>query len=65
MTCANCQRHAQSALSALAGVHSATVDLQSKEAVVEHDAAVTVEQMIAAVAEEGYEASLIAQDAQI
>lgn len=59
MTCANCQRHAQSALEGVPGVFAATVNLESKEAVVEHDETVTAERLIAAVDEEGYAASAI------
>lgn len=64
MSCGNCQRHAQEALSNVPGVVKARVDLDSKEACVEHDETVTLQQLIEAVAEEGYEASLIAGNAQ-
>ena len=58
MSCAACVGHVTRALQALDGVQTAEVSLTDKRAVVAYDPArVQVGQMIAAVAEEGYEAS--------
>ena len=59
MSCGNCVRHATNALTDLTGVESAQVDLESKSATIEHSSDVSVQQLINAVNEEGYEASLL------
>lgn len=59
MSCPNCQRHAKEALEEVAGVLRAEVSLEAKEAAVEHEDTVTVQQLIDAVTEEGYPATLI------
>ncbi len=59
MSCGNCQRHAKNALEDVEGVLSAEVSLEAKEAVVEHEDSVTAQQLIKAVSEEGYPASLL------
>lgn len=59
MSCGNCQRHAKNALEDVEGVISAEVSLEGKEACIEHEDSVTVQQLIEAVTEEGYPASLI------
>lgn len=59
MSCDNCQRHAKNALEDLEGVIRAEVSLEAKEAVVEHEDSVTVQQLIDAATEEGYPASLL------
>lgn len=56
MSCNNCVGHVEKALRAVEGVHGVTVVLEPGSAVVEHDAATTVESLIEAVTEEGYEA---------
>ncbi|MGE5361275.1 MAG: CopZ family metallochaperone [Bacteroidales bacterium] len=60
MTCGHCVMHVKSALSGVAGVSSADVDLASKRAIVE-GAALDDEQLKAAVADAGYEVVAIAQ----
>lgn len=57
MTCENCVRFVTEALENVFGVHSARVSLAEKSAVVEHNDA-DVEEMMAAVEEEGYQAQL-------
>ncbi|HEY3329557.1 MAG TPA: cation transporter [Capsulimonadaceae bacterium] len=58
MSCNMCVGHVTTALQGLDGVASAKVSLDEKLAVVDYDAAkVTVEQMIAAVDDEGYSAT--------
>lgn len=54
MTCQNCVKHVRQALESVAGVTSAEVDLDSGLANVDGEAA--VDQLIAAVQDEGYEA---------
>jgi copper chaperone CopZ len=56
MTCGNCARGVERALSATPGVAKATVDLQAASATVEYDAGkVTPEALAAAVRKLGYE----------
>lgn len=57
MTCQNCVRHAREALEGIEGVESVTVDLASGKAEVTHSGA-NVSALIAAVVEEGYQASV-------
>ncbi len=58
MVCEACVGHVTSALSGLAGVHSADVSLDEKRVVVTYDPAqVDTTQMIAAIEDEGYEAT--------
>lgn len=56
MTCGHCQSTVKSALESVAGVQNAEVDLSSGIARVEGDA--DTDKLIAAVEEEGYQASL-------
>lgn len=59
MSCDHCVRAVESALRMKDGVRSATVDLGKGAAEVEHDEArVSPQQLAAAVADEGYEASI-------
>ena len=59
MTCGHCQSAVQNALRRQAGVRAATVDLEGGTARVEYDpAAVSPDQLAAAVAEEGYTADV-------
>jgi copper chaperone len=59
MSCGHCQSAVQSALRRQRGVRAATVNLEDGTAQVEYDpAAVTREQLAAAVAEEGYAATV-------
>jgi copper chaperone len=55
MSCQSCVAHTKKALEAVPGVGAVTVTLEPPLAVVEHDA-VPDGKLIAAVAEEGYEA---------
>jgi Cu+-exporting ATPase len=57
MHCGNCVRHVQEALGEIAGV-AAEVDLDTATAVVRHPADVTVQQLLDAIDEAGYEVSL-------
>ncbi len=57
MTCEMCVAHVTKALQSTPGVSSAQVDLQNKSAIVEGDN-YDVNQLIAAVDEEGYEAKI-------
>lgn len=57
MSCGSCVRHVESALGKLEGVTAVEVKLSEKLARVEHDPAkTTVARMVAALADEGYEA---------
>ena len=59
MSCAHCQHAVETALKQQEGVRGARVDLRGGSAEVEYDPArVTPGQRTAAVAEEGYEASV-------
>ncbi len=60
MTCGHCVMHVKNALTGVAGVSSADVDLASKRAVVEGQA-LDDAQLKAAVADAGYEVVSIAQ----
>ncbi len=55
MSCAHCVHHVKEALEAVAGVRSAAVSLEAKEASVEHDEGVTSEALATAVEEAGYD----------
>jgi len=54
MTCHNCVRHVREALEALDGATNVNVDLEAGAATVD---GVTAEAAIAAIVEEGYQAS--------
>lgn len=56
MSCQNCVRHATEALMAVPGVTKATVTLEPPHGEVEHEAAASVDALIAALDEEGYSA---------
>lgn len=58
MTCASCATRVERALSALDGVH-ATVNLAVERAHVEHDASVSVDDLLRAVESVGYQAAVI------
>jgi copper chaperone len=59
MTCGHCKAAVQNALSRQPGVRAATVDLERGTAQVEYDpAAVSTDQLTAAVEEEGYTADV-------
>ena len=58
MSCGHCVRHVKEALAELPGVKSAVVSLKEHNAVVEHEEAVTAGEMIAAVEDAGYRASV-------
>ena len=55
MSCEHCAAHVKEALEGIAGVSSALVNLQNKNAQVEHNDSVSLETMKAAVGEAGYE----------
>jgi copper ion binding protein len=55
MSCDHCVRHVTEALKGIPGVKAVTVSLTGKDAVLDHEDAVTVEVMKAAVVEAGYE----------
>lgn len=58
MSCASCVRHVSGALVALPGVSHVDVALNEGRALVEHDPSRTsVEQLISAVVDAGYEAA--------
>ncbi|MNY02276.1 Mercuric reductase [compost metagenome] len=57
MTCNNCVKHVTHALEAVPGVTAATVALESGLARVEGDA--SLEALLAAVREEGYDAAAV------
>ena len=56
MSCEHCAAHVKEALEAIAGVSSAQVNLQEKNAQVEHDDSVSSESLKAALNEAGYSA---------
>jgi copper chaperone len=56
MTCSACIRHVERALHALDGVDRVDVDPKVGEVRVEHDARASIDQMIAALDDTGYEA---------
>ena len=58
MMCQNCVKHVKKALEGVEGVTAANVDLDAKSAVVELSADVPDDTLIAAVVEEGYEATM-------
>ena len=55
MSCEHCVKAATNALQAVAGVTSAKVSLKDKSAIVDHEDAVTLEALKAAVVDAGYE----------
>ena len=57
MSCRHCVAHVKEALEAIGGVSSAQVDLEKKNALIEHDGSVSTEALKAAVSEAGYEPS--------
>lgn len=57
MSCQNCVRHVKEALEKVPGVASATVSLEDAKARVQHEGA-DAQALVAAVEEEGYEASV-------
>jgi copper chaperone CopZ len=59
MTCGNCARHVENALTAVSGVTDAAVDLAGKRAEVSHGDDTTVDALIEAVVEEGYRADVV------
>ena len=57
MTCGHCTMSVEKALKGTEGVQTASVDLQSKKALVQFDEnRVSVQQLVSAVTEAGYEA---------
>ena len=57
MSCQHCVAHVKEALEAVVGVSSAQVDLEKKNARVEHNDSVSLESIKAAISEAGYEPS--------
>lgn len=54
MSCQHCVRAVENSLTALAGVQSVVVDLDAKTVAVAHGPETSVEQMQAAIEDEGY-----------
>lgn len=61
MSCQNCVKHATQALLSVPGVQSAEVSLEAASASVHHSEEATVQQLLAALEEEGYPSSLVSQ----
>jgi copper chaperone CopZ len=61
MTCGNCKRHVEEALSEVDGVASAEVDLGAKSATVDASDSVTEDALKGAVAEAGYTVTAVAE----
>lgn len=57
MSCGHCVRGVKEALMAVAGVSSVELALEDPVAVIEHDDGVAVDDMVAAVHDDGYEAT--------
>ena len=57
MTCGNCVHHVEQALGAIAGVRG-EVDLAAGTAVVDHPPSVTVQELLAAIDDAGYDATV-------
>ena len=61
MSCASCVRHVEGALRTIDGVGAIEVELQNGKVHVQHDPAkATIEQMVAALSEAGYDSRLSA-----
>lgn len=58
MSCSHCSKRVETALSAVAGVASVSVDLKKKRATVKYEGELSDDALIAAVREAGYEASM-------
>jgi len=59
MTCGHCQAKVEKALKGIAGVYSAVIDLPDGEAEIDFDDdSVTTEQLVAAITQAGYGASV-------
>lgn len=58
MSCGSCVRHVTSALQAVPGVSKVTVQLRAGLAEVQHDDEASVDALIGAVREAGYESSI-------
>ncbi len=58
MSCMMCAGHVKTALEGVRGVSSAKVSLDEKLAVVDYESPANTDQMIEAVVDEGYEATL-------
>ncbi len=62
MTCGMCVQHVTTALQDVAGVQSATVDLASGTATVQHDGSTDTARLIEAVDEAGYGAHQVGNE---
>lgn len=62
MTCASCVGHVTHALRNVPGVRDARVNLATERATIEHDAPLTLEDLVAAVEDAGYHADSIVDD---
>ncbi len=58
MTCGGCAASARQALQTVTGVRSVEVDLPKGRATVEHDAKANDQQLVAAVVDAGFEATV-------
>ena len=65
MHCASCAQSVERALSNLAGVQEAHVNLLANQALIEHDGSTTTDQLIDAVRNAGFDASLPAEAARV
>jgi copper chaperone CopZ len=54
MTCGGCVRHVHDALVGVAGVRSATVDLEHAQATIESEASIPRDRIVSALDEAGY-----------
>lgn len=61
MTCGSCVRHVYQALTDLDGVQKVDIQFSRKQALVVHEADVPMAELIQAVRDAGYEASLAAR----
>jgi copper chaperone CopZ len=58
MTCQNCVRHVREAIQGVEGVMEVDVNLDEGSARVEHESRTQPQKLVAAVIEEGYEATI-------
>lgn len=59
MMCPNCVRHVEHGLKSVPGVLDVVVSLPEKSASVSHSSDVSISELIRAVEEEGYEATVV------
>jgi copper chaperone len=59
MSCSHCVRSVSEALKGVSGVSMASVNLELGRAEIAHDPTVTAAALVAAIAEEGYQATFV------